>query len=167
MGRKEKIQPTEQPFWPSPPMSSTCPQKNRIGKHHFQASPSPKVGLSSRLPPRSCFCFFSYNPPSLRIYQTLCVVLIRRKTMMEMKTWPTPRQETRGVPSDSALTPQARWTAGKQWSSVDWLGSYWRFSKTVLICRDPLPRPSTWFCINDFELFFSKRSPKFYKLLAL
>lgn len=90
MGRKEKIQPTEQPFWPLPPMSSTCPQKNRIEKHHFQASPSPKVGLSSRLPPRSCFCFFSYNLPSLRIYQTLCVVLIRRKTMMEMKTWLTP-----------------------------------------------------------------------------
>ena len=148
-------------------MSSTCPQKNRIEKHHFQASPSPKVGMSSRLPPRSCFCFFSYNLPSLRIYQTLCVVLIRRNTMMGMKTWPPPAQETHGVPSGSALTPQAKWTGGEQWSLVEWLKSYWRFRKTVLICRDPLPRPSTWFCIKDFELFFSKRSPKFYKLLAL
>lgn len=90
MGRKEKIQPTEQPFWPLPPMSSTCLQKIRIEKHHFRASSSPKVGLSSRLPPRSCFCLFSYNLPSLRIYQTLSVVLMRRKTMMEMKTWPPP-----------------------------------------------------------------------------
>lgn len=139
-------------------MSSICPQKNRIEKHHFQASPSPKVGLSSRLPPRSCFCFFSYNLPSLRIYQTLCVVLIRRNTMMGMKTWPPPPKKLVVSPQAVHLLPRPNGpgeSSDLRW--IDWKATE-DSEKQSLFAGTPFQRLPLDFVLRILN-YFSQRGP--------